>query len=58
MREAAEYLRFLNKDGQIDAENARRFLVRKKVQLKKRGHHVLVHVDDLNATLTDSEARA
>ena len=57
MSEAADYLRLRS------ADNARRFLLQEiarmerrgetPFKLKKRGHSILVHIDDLEGTLRD-----
>lgn len=54
MREAAEYLRFGVREA--NPETVARFLRSKGVKLKRRGSKtLLVHIDDLDATLVDAE---
>jgi hypothetical protein len=55
--EAAEYLRFVNKDGTPKLMALHMWLRRNHVPVKKRGRAVLIHRDDLDAALGDRVAR-
>lgn len=55
--EAAVYLRFQTATGDPDRKRLRQYLTRHGVKLYKRGRSVLVHRDDLMATLEPVPAR-
>jgi hypothetical protein len=55
--EAAEYLRFVNKDGTPKLVALHMWLRRNHVPVKKRGRAVLIHRDDLERTLGSRVAR-
>jgi hypothetical protein len=49
--EAAEYLRFVNKDGTPKLVALHLWLRRHQVPVKKRGRAVLIHKDDIERAL-------
>lgn len=57
MYEAAEHLRLRDGEGRWSARAAREWVDRHHVPTKKRGHAVLVRVDDLDAALTERRVR-
>lgn len=51
--EAAELLRFVDREGRPNLTALRAYLTRHKVPAKKRGRAVLIHRDDLEQTLVE-----
>jgi len=51
--EIAEYLRFVDRDGALQLKAAREWIYRHvpATKIRKRGHAILVHVEDIHAAL-------